>query len=449
MADFARIAIGTIDPQADLTAMSWALMESLERAGVQVQSFLSHAYFAPRDGATAITGLPPRHVDSWLMTEEVARAVFLRGARTSELAIVEGTFARSALAEASDFETLCGWLDLPRLAVVDARHLSACRMPPRPTRLDGLLLDHVADDAEFSRLQTVFEAVWKVPVVGWLGRLESLRRQIELVPPGRQPALELCQALGDELARVVRLDMIRKIAASRPWRAAAPACGERTKCAGAKALRVAVAYDDAFAGYFPDTLELLEERGARIADFSPLRDERLPPDTDVVYIGCGHPERYAAQLSKNDCLMLAIKSHLCSGRRIYAECGGLAYLCHDIEMPGGNRFPMAGVLGATAHFDPTPERPTPTEIRLASDTWLGSAGQCWRGYLSPRWRLSGTTAVEPCGCAEAGRQLDVVKRHQAVGSRVYLNFAVHGGLIDSFFTPHRAAAPGSAEQRIM
>jgi hypothetical protein len=59
MADIPRIAIGTVQPAADSTAMVWALMDALAQVGVRVQSFQSHAYFSPRDGATAITGLPP------------------------------------------------------------------------------------------------------------------------------------------------------------------------------------------------------------------------------------------------------------------------------------------------------------------------------------------------------------------------------------------------------
>lgn len=443
MAALPRIAIAAVQPQADLTAMVWALMDALQRTGLRVQSFLSHAYFSPRDGATAITGLPPRHVDSWLMSEAVCREVFVRGCRTSELAIVEGSFVTEAAgpgAAASDFETLCRWLDLPRLAVLDARLLSECRLPDRPAELSGLLLDHVGDAAELCRLQTLFESLWKVPLVGWLGPLEPLRREIELIPPGRQPSLDLCHALGNEFARGAQLETILCIAASRTLDAAeVRPCDCRSAC-GSPSLRVAVAFDEAFGGYFPDTLDVLELRGAAISDFSPLRDERLPPGTDVVYVGCGHPERFAAGLSKNDCMMLSLKSHVCSGRRIYAECGGLAYLCHEIEMPDGHRWPMVGVLPATARFDPTPARPTPTEVRLARDTWLGCAGQCWRGYLSPRWSLRASSALEACAAAGAGHELDVVKRHQAVGSRVYMNFAAQGGLLESFFVPHGAPA---------
>ena len=123
MPKFSGIAVGTTQPQADGTAVGWAIMEALSRRGMRVQSFLSHAYFCPRDGATAITGLPAHHLDSWLMTPAVCRGVFARGRRTSDLAIVEGSFTRDERLHSkpsSDFETLCNWLDLPRLAIVDA-----------------------------------------------------------------------------------------------------------------------------------------------------------------------------------------------------------------------------------------------------------------------------------------------------------------------------------------
>src|SRR6185369_4906088 len=86
-------------------------------------------------------------------------------------------------------------------------------------------------------------------------------------------------------------------------------------------VRIAIAFDDCFHCYFPDTLEQLELQGALVRDFSPLRDEALPHDTDIVYLGCGHPERYAGALGENHCLMTALRNHLCSGKRIYAAGG--------------------------------------------------------------------------------------------------------------------------------
>ncbi len=269
MVELPRIAIGTVQPQAEPAVMAWALMDAAARCGTRVQSFLSHAYFCPRDGATAITGSPPRHLDSWLMPESMCRDLFYRGARASDLALVEGHFfgeAKEPQMPGSELTTLCAWLDLPRLAVVDARLLRACRLPPRPEVLDGVLLDRVRDTAEFAQLQTQFESLWKVPVLGWLGPLEAVRAEIAKVDCGQQPALELCHALGEAFARYARLEAILTLAARRPFALAEQPCGGACHCAE-KDLRVAVAYDEVFGGYFPDTLDLLEARAPRFATF--------------------------------------------------------------------------------------------------------------------------------------------------------------------------------------
>jgi cobyrinic acid a,c-diamide synthase len=427
-----RIAVGTVQAETDGNLAVWAMMAAFQRAGLRVQSFASRACFAPHDAAQAITGFSPRHLDSWLMPVELCRELFVRGSTARDLALVEGTFARQAATTigAGDLETLCRWLDLPSLAIVDVRSLSADRLPERPERLDGLLLDRVTDEADLSRWVTLFESIWHVPVLGWLGMADDLRGAVRSLRPGQQPDPSLCHALGERFAQGTQMDRIVRVANSRPF--------PRPPCASAPPtttteLHVAVAYDEAFQGYFSDTLDLLESHGATVSDFSPLRDERLPPDTDVVYIGCGHPEWFAAELAQNDCLMLSIKSHLCGGRRMYAEGGGLAYLCQQIEFPSGDRWPMVGALPATAHLDPAAGPPRPGEITLQHDTWLGPAGERWRGYLNTRWSLSPPGALD--ACTGDGQPLSVVRRHQAIGSRMYLNFAAHGQLLDRFFAP--------------
>ncbi len=438
MAELPRIAVGMIQPEADGTPMLWALMDSLQRAGLRVQNFLSHAYFTPRDGATAITGLAPRHLDSWIMTEAVCRETFLRGASASDLAIVEGRFEMDRDGEprdGGDLDTLCRWLDLPRLAIVDVRGLSECRLPPRPAGVTGLLLDRVENCAELFRFQTLLETIWNIPVVGSLGALHGLRDAIAAMPSGAQPPLDLCHALGEGFRQHANLGFIQRLAAQRPFpfRAAGLSCALE---AYEGPLRVAVAYDDAFRGYFPDTLDLLELRGATVCEFSPLRDERLPADTDIVYFGCGHPERFLPELAENDCMLLALKGHLCSGRRMYSECGGLAYLCQQLEMPDGLCWPMVGALPVTAQFHATSEPPKPVELSLSTDTWLAPAGAQCRGYLNPRWTFIRHGELKACAAA-ADHRWDMVQRHQALGCRAYLNFAAQPALMNRFFQPHR------------
>ncbi len=448
MGQLPRVAVGTVQPQADGTAMLWGLMSAMTCAGLRVQSFLSRAYFTPRDGATAITGLSPRHLDGWIMSDRVCREVFVRGSQSSDLSMVEGRFEDprgQSAAHPARLETLCQWLDLPKLVTVDVRQLGQCRLPHCPPAVSGLLLDRVANTAERVRVKTILESLWNVPVIGWLGALEDEREAIERIPSGTQPPLELCHALGEQFIENASVERIVQIAGSRTFEHS-----PRFVCsdvpAHSRRLCVAVAYDDAFRGYFPDTLDLLESRGATVCEFSPLSDDRLPAGSDVVYFGCGHPERFLTDLSRNECMLQALKNHLCSGRRMYAECGGLAYLCREIRLPDGRSWPMVGVFDLVAEYQETTSAPAPVELTLRTDTWLTRSGTRTRGYLNPRWKFTSEDAREDASLTS--ETWNLFQRHQALGSRAYLDFAAQPELLEGFFRPHvtspatpRAGAP--------
>src|SRR5437762_3085343 len=112
-----RIAVGTIDPRADIQPLSWALMDVLSLLGPHVQAFCSQSRFPVCDGAGPITGQCHRHLDSWLMSRDICREIFYQGTRSCDLAIVEGKFlsALDPAAPGGNLDALCDWLDLPRL----------------------------------------------------------------------------------------------------------------------------------------------------------------------------------------------------------------------------------------------------------------------------------------------------------------------------------------------
>ena len=108
---------------------------------------------------------------------------------------------------------------------------------------------------------------------------------------------------------------------------------------------IAVARDEAFHFCYPENLALLEESGAKLAFFSPLRDAALPAGTTGVLLSGGFPEVYADMLSKNAALHRALRQAHAEGLPIYAECGGLMLLTEAIVDFEGRAFPMAGLLG--------------------------------------------------------------------------------------------------------
>jgi cobyrinic acid a,c-diamide synthase len=300
--------------------------------------------------------------------------------------------------------------------------------------LDAVLLDQVGDQRDLCRWQTCIESLWGVPVLGGLGQLPRARQEIAELPFGSSPEAALCQSLGEDFGRWTDLDRLMRLANS----AGSVEINSADVRPALAAPRVAIAYDDAFHCYFPDTLDLLELSGATVVNFSPLRDECLPPDTDIVYFGCGHPERFARELASNCCFQSALRTHICGGRRLYAEGGGLAYLCRYIRDLDGRYLPMAGVLPATARLNPDPVELRPVEATLGHSNWIAPAGAKLRGYLNTYWIIEPAGELT-CYLSDPDHQHDLVGRHHAVGSRLHLNFAGQPAVFRSFLEPHAAS----------
>jgi cobyrinic acid a,c-diamide synthase len=433
MLPLARVAVGTIQADADIQGMLWALIEAFRAKGLQVQSFLSRACFTAYHGSGVASGLSPRHLDSWLMSPEVCREIFVRGAEDSDLAVVQGEFAGVPV-DGDDvggsLNTLCEWLDLPRLVVLDICGAQNGPLPERPQQVDAVLLDRVVDSQELARVTAELEGCWGVPVLGALEALPELRAEIDGLPQGSRPPRELCRQLGGHLLRHAQPQRVLKLALQREleWGLPRLYAEEPSSCRPV----VALAYDDAMDCDFPDTLDLLETRGATIVDFSPLRDDRLPAGTDIVYLGCGRPERYAAELSRNHCMKLALRDHLRKGGRVYAEGGGLAYLCQQIQLGDGEMFRMVGIFPAIACANHGDGVPAPVEVTVDEQTWLAPQGARLRGYSIPCWRLRAAGPLRGCG-REAELRYALVKSCGAIGSQIHLNFAAQPELLASFF----------------
>lgn len=440
MSTLARLAVGTVQSGMDRRPMVWALMDALHRREVQVQGFASRACLCEHQPIASITGLKHRYLDSWLMDEVMCREIFVHGSRLADLSIVEGAFqSKDANADAPGgrLETLCEWLRLPRIVLLDASRITG-GLPCRPARVDGVLLDAVVDQRQLARLTTDIQTVWRAPVLGSLPAGDEFRRRIDRLSPGEQPPPELLEELGEHLARSWDAELLLQLAQTQPL---GPVNGKlfRSEHSSLR-LTVAVAFDKAFGHYFPCTLDMLEARGATVVDFSPLHDEHLPPDSDIVLLGGGHPERFGWTLAENHCMKTALRNHARWGRRIYAEGGGLALLCQAMIAPNGETTRMAGLLPAVASAAEPSSEPTPVEATLARANWLGYAGIQIRGYRNPRWNL------EPLGhvtgfLADDSRRFDMLGTFQTVGSMIEVHFGVQSNLLNHFFYPHKPTPP--------
>ncbi len=431
-----RLAVGTVQPEADLQVMLWALISALERSGWHVQAFSSQSRLEMRDGALPITGQERRHLDSWLMERDVCVQLFANAVQFADVGLVEGRYDDPAWPcdDGGSLDTLCTWLGLPKLVVLQVARWDPCLPPRLPAGAAGILLDQVRNLEHLCRMQTQVEAYYGVPVLGWLGQVATLRALVAGLPAGQNPPPRLCQSLGDALGARLQMDRLRAIA--RRGRLASVGHDLFRPVGAAPPVSIAMAYDDAFRCYFPDTLDVLESHGATVSVFSPLRSDRLPDRTDVVYIGCGRTDEYVAQLAANCCLKESLWNHVVSGGRIYAESDGLAYLGREIIAPDGRRWPMVGLVPALARRHPQPASARPVEVTVGRGSWLFTAQERVRGYLSSKWILHPDGGLRGL-VSEAEHSHDLVGDFQIVGSRMHLNFAARPAWVRKFFVPGR------------
>jgi cobyrinic acid a,c-diamide synthase len=371
------------------------------------------------------------------MSEALARELFSRATRTADMALIEGCFDAATCSPESNggsLDTLCQWLGLPRVVVFDARQSE--QLPPRPTA-DAVLLDRVANQDDLRRWTRKIQEAWGLPVLGGMPELPQLRATVTQLPPGSLLPLPICAALGDALQRYIKLPELFRLSASATWPDVEPAHdwdSLRRQTKGRPAT-VAVAYDKAFHCHFLDTLDMLELLGATVIDFSPLQDEAIPEDADLVYLGCGRPDRYLSQLNENVCLRMDMQRHVCEGRRIYAEGGGLAYLAEELIGPAG-RQPMLGLIPLCVRLSEDAQPLRAVELTLSDNSWMSDRQLSLKGYQNSNWHLEPTGSVSRL-CSVDGNEHDLLVYKQVIGSRVYLNFAAEPQTLCSLLAPRK------------
>jgi cobyrinic acid a,c-diamide synthase len=377
------------------TTLTAGLIAAFKSRGKTVQSFKVGPDYIDPAYLAHVTGRPCRNLDSWMLGHGALQQVFAKGSLGADIAIVEGAMGlfdgRGDGKEGSTAE-VADVIKAPIILVIDVAKMSESaaavamgfKLFKPETRLAGVLLNNVASDGH---RRSVEEAVWeraRVPVLGALPAMPDLgipERQLGLLPVSENTEWErILGLLADAVQRNVDLDLIWKIAEKAELLPLVPKKVFQGKTGGARPVRLAVAYDDAFNFYYPENLELLEEYGAEIVPFSPLEDSHLPADAAGAYLGGGFPEEFVERLAKNRPMAESLHRAYRTGMPIYAECGGLMYLGRTLRTAGGTAHPMAGVLPVDVEMDGQIQRFGYRQLLTLEDSILSPKAQFYRGH---------------------------------------------------------------------
>jgi cobyrinic acid a,c-diamide synthase len=204
-----------------------------------------------------------------------------------------------------------------------------------------------------------------------------------------------------------------------------------------------VARDRAFTFYYEDSLALLEETGAEIVSFSPLRDEQLPTGTQGIYIGGGFPELFAEELSANEPMRLAVQRAHRWRLPIYGECGGLMYLGSTLTDREHNKWPMVGIVPTESEL--RSERVTVgyRTVTAVRDSPLMPAGSTTVGHEFHYSELSRPVGVGTAAyrVAERDGALEGFAQANLLASYVHLHFGTDHRVAQRFVEACAACAP--------
>ncbi|HET9052404.1 MAG TPA: cobyrinate a,c-diamide synthase, partial [Candidatus Dormibacteraeota bacterium] len=362
-----RLVVAGLHSGTGKTTVTLGLAAAMRRRGLAVQPF--KVGLDLHDGAylARVTGRPCRNLDGWILGDDGVRRALAAGTVEADVALIEGGMglldAHGPGADevapgvpagsTADIALSCGAPVLLVLDVSSMRETAAAlalgiKLMAPSLRLIGTVLNGVVSD---EHRRVVEDAMWEkatLPVLGVLPRMAEAaipERGVGLAPVEENPRADLSAGhLADAVERNCNVELIlRLMRASEPIHAPLPAAALPAE-PEAPRLQLGVAFDEAFNGYYPENLELLEEAGADIVTFSPLDDAQLPAGIEGVYLGGGSIEPWVPRLSANRQLAESIRRAHAAGMPVYAEGAGALLAARSLRLPDGSVHEMTGLL---------------------------------------------------------------------------------------------------------
>jgi len=389
--DFFRLCVAGTHSGVGKTTLTLGLLASLKRQGYAVQPFKCGPDYIDPGHHTRASGRQSRNLDTWMMGADEVVESYGKNCRVVDGAVVEGVMG---LFDGASSTSLIGSsaqvakiLELPVLLVVNARSMArslAALVKGFATfepgvNIVGVIANQTGSAKHVKILEEALAAADLPPLLGALPKDSSWaipERHLGLVTGfEHEETLSWYNRLADAVDAHLEVEKI--IDLCRGSRPQPPAL----KSSPAHHLvRVAIARDAAFHFYYQDNLERLEAAGIELVPFSPLRDHLLPDNIAGIYIGGGFPEMFSRKLEDNRDIRTAISAFAARGGCIYAECGGLMYLCRFLTDRDGCRREMCGVIPAATIMESRLHRLGYVEVKTTSPGLFGPTGTAYRGH---------------------------------------------------------------------
>ena len=439
--NYPRIMISATQSGAGKTTIALGLMLALRKRGLNVQPFkVGPDYIDPTYHSLA-SGNACRNLDSWLLKPEVVLELFEKEARKADISVIEGVmglYDGIRDKEQGSSAHVAKILDCPVILIINVASLSRSAAAialgylefDKKVHISGIILNNIGSQNHYHYVKTAIEKKTRIPILGFLPKNQDIRvseRHLGLIPTEEKKlGKHLCRKLCAFVEKNIDIESILNI--SR--KAKSLPCARKTIFFGTsnrQNLSIAIARDKAFNFYYQDNLDILKHLGARLIDFSPLKDKALPKNIEGIYIGGGFPELFALGLSRNVNLKKEIFHQAHSGLPIYAECGGLMYLVKKLIDFEGKAYSMAGIFDCAVVMAKKLQALGYIEIKVLQDNVLSRRADKTRAHTF-HWSYLDNLSKDThfAYCVTKGKDktyFDGLSKDNVLASYAHLHFA--------------------------
>lgn len=351
-----RVLIAAPRSGSGKTVITISLIKSLLDLGKKVSAFKCGPDFIDPQFHSIILGVDSKNLDMFFSDTETVKGLFLQH-NESDVSVIEGVMGLydgigGTTSKASTYE-LATALDCPIILVVDVRGMSFSVLAEisgylsmdHKKLIKGVILNNM-NQMLFPKIKEEIETRFSLTVLGYFPKMEECdvgSRYLGLVLPDEITDIkERIERAAEEFVKTVDVSKVIDMANDSAELFSSFSYPERKT----PVTRIAVAMDEAFNFYYKDNLALLENLGAQLVYFSPLKDSKLPENIGGLILGGGYPELFAEELEKNISMKKSIAEHVRNGIPLWAECGGFIYLHCSLE-DNGRSFSLCGVINGT------------------------------------------------------------------------------------------------------
>ncbi|NTW83358.1 MAG: cobyrinate a,c-diamide synthase [Chlorobiaceae bacterium] len=447
-----RLMISAPHKSSGKTLVSLGILSHFAGEGVRIRSFKKGPDYIDPMWHRFASGNECHNLDPYLMGRDGCIRSFLENsdAEHSSFSLVEGNHGLHDGLEIDGSDSSAGlavMLNAPVLLVVDSSRLNrgiaaivmGMQVMQPKASIAGVILNRVRNSRQEEKQKKAIEQLCKVPVLGSIPRDENLvipERHLGLTTVGEMAGAErFVKAAAEKIAQHCDMKAIRALFLSAGTFPEHNIKKQDVQYAGKS--RIGVFRDDAFCFYYPDNLRALREHGAELVFINSFLETALP-DVDALYLGGGFPESFFDILSGNRALLKDVRERIESGMPVYAECGGLIYLCRSATY-GGKTYDLAGVLPFEIGFERYPAGHGYIDLTSTTDSvWFR------KGMRVKAHEFHYARALKPD--VDCGYQFDAVRGNGITGKR---DGALYRNVFASFAHLHALGNPEWAPNFVM